>query len=80
MQQQQFAASLEFDTPMYSKVGSGERRAKREQGIALAKLLQIDEIGLVKFWITNEFIVTIETETEFTHQTFKIALRKVNQK
>lgn len=31
--QRQLAAELEIDTPMYSKLERGERRAKREQVI-----------------------------------------------
>jgi transcriptional regulator with XRE-family HTH domain len=38
--QRQFAAALEIDTPMYSKIERGERRAKREQVIALAKIFK----------------------------------------
>jgi transcriptional regulator with XRE-family HTH domain len=29
--QRQFAAALEINTPMYSKIECGDRRAKREQ-------------------------------------------------
>ena len=36
--QRQLAASLEMDTPMFSKIERGERRAKREQVSILAKL------------------------------------------
>lgn len=42
--QRQLAATLEIDTPMFSKIECGERRAKREQVILLAELLQADEM------------------------------------
>ena len=45
--QRQLAASLEIDTPMFSKIERGERRAKREQVIKLARLLQTDENELL---------------------------------
>jgi transcriptional regulator with XRE-family HTH domain len=47
MVQRQFAVALETDTPMYSKIERGDRRAKREQITVIAKLLQIDETELV---------------------------------
>jgi transcriptional regulator with XRE-family HTH domain len=31
MKQRQFAAALEIDTPMYSKIERGDHRAKRER-------------------------------------------------
>lgn len=37
--QRQLAASLEIDTPMYSKIERGERKAKREQVLLLTELL-----------------------------------------
>ncbi|MFP4506775.1 MAG: helix-turn-helix domain-containing protein, partial [Cyclobacteriaceae bacterium] len=37
--QRQLAASLEIDTPMFSKIERGERRAKRAQVVKLAELL-----------------------------------------
>ena len=35
--QRQLASALEIDTPMYSRIERGERKAKREQVILLAK-------------------------------------------
>ena len=42
MVQRQLAAALEIDSLMYSKIERGERRAKREQVIELARLFEID--------------------------------------
>lgn len=41
--QRQLAAVLEIDTPMFSKIERGDRRAKREQVIKLAEYLNQDE-------------------------------------
>ena len=43
--QRQLAAYLEIDTPMFSKIERGDRRAKRSQVILLAKYFHIDEKG-----------------------------------
>jgi transcriptional regulator with XRE-family HTH domain len=76
MVQRQFAAALEIDTPMYSKIERGERRVKREQIAVIAKLLQIDEKELVTLWLADKFIIAIGTERELAPQAFKIALEK----
>ncbi len=41
--QSQLAATLEMDTPMFSKIERGDRKAKREQVLILAKLLGSNE-------------------------------------
>ena len=41
--QRQLAAVLEIDTPMFSKIERGDRKAKREQVICLAQQLKVDE-------------------------------------
>lgn len=41
--QRQLAALLEIDTPMFSKIERGDRRAKRTQVIQLAEYFNIDK-------------------------------------
>lgn len=76
MVQRQFAAALETDTPMYSKIERGERRARREQITVIAELLQIDETELVTLWLADKFISAIGKETELAPKAFKVALEK----
>ncbi len=73
--QRQFAAALEIDTPMYSKIERGDRRAKREQITVIARLLQIDETELVMLWFADKFIAAIDAEKELAAQAFKMALQ-----
>ena len=49
--QRQLAASLEIDTPMYSKLERGERRAKREQ--VQPRLLIKKKVAKKKDYIKN---------------------------
>ena len=60
--QRQLAASLEIDTPMYSKIERGERRAKREQVIKLAKLLSADKDELLAFWLAGQIYELVKGE------------------
>lgn len=62
--QRQLAAFLEIDTPMFSKIERGDRRAKREQVIKLAKYLQQDEKEMLTLWLADKFIDAGEDEQE----------------
>jgi transcriptional regulator with XRE-family HTH domain len=61
--QRQLAANLEIDTPMFSKIERGERPAKREQVIALAKLLNANEDELLIIWLSDKIIENVGDET-----------------
>ena len=52
--QRQLASALEIDTPMYSRIERGERKAKREQVILLAKLLDANESELLQLWLADK--------------------------
>ena len=48
--QRQLAAYLEIDTPMFSKIERGDRRAKRSQVIMLAEYFHVDKKGSSEKW------------------------------
>ena len=50
----QLASALEIDTPMYSRIERGERKAKREQVVLLAKLLGANEKELLQLWLADK--------------------------
>jgi len=60
--QRQLAASLEIDTPMFSKIERGERRAKREQVLKLAELLQVDANELLIVWLADQVYEILKDE------------------
>ncbi|MCY1722107.1 helix-turn-helix transcriptional regulator [Prolixibacteraceae bacterium Z1-6] len=60
--QRQLAAELEIDTPMYSKIERGERKAKREQVIKLAKLFQVEEKELLMLWLAGQVYELVKDE------------------
>lgn len=60
--QRQLAAELEIDTPMFSKIERGERRAKREQVIELARLLEVDVDELLTLWLAGQVYDLLEDE------------------
>ena len=62
--QRQLAAYLEIDTPMFSKIERGDRRAKREQVIKLAEYLHQDKKEMLTLWLADKFIDAVEDEQE----------------
>ena len=66
--QRQLAAVLEIDTPMFSKIERGDRRAKREQVIALAQQFKVDERELLTLWLADKILDAVENENNSLKQ------------
>lgn len=62
--QRQVAAYLEIDTPMFSKIERGDRRAKRSQVKKLAEYFLLDEKELLTLWLADRILDAIEGEKE----------------
>ena len=62
--QRQLAALLEIDTPMYSKIERGERKAKRSQIPIMAKLFNVEEKELLTIWLADKVLDTVEDASE----------------
>jgi len=60
--QRQLAASLEIDTPMFSKIERGDRKAKREQVLKLAQLLNTNEEELLTIWLADQVYELVKDE------------------
>jgi transcriptional regulator with XRE-family HTH domain len=60
--QRQLAASLEMDTPMFSKIERGERKAKREQVLVLAKILVVPTEELLTLWLACKIFEMVKNE------------------
>jgi len=60
--QRQLAAVLEIDTPMYSKIERGERKAKREQVLKLAEMLNTDKDELLTLWLAEQVYEIVKDE------------------
>jgi len=77
--QRQLAASLEIYTPMFSKIERGERRAKREQVLLFAKLLDTDENELLTLWLADQ-VYDIVKDEENAAKALKVTEKKINYK
>ncbi|MBO6188308.1 MAG: helix-turn-helix transcriptional regulator [Prevotella sp.] len=64
MVQRKLAAALDIDTPMYSKIERGERKAKRCHIPIMARLLEIEEKELLTIWLADKVLDIVEGEDE----------------
>lgn len=71
--QRQLAAYLEIDTPMFSKIERGDRRAKREQVVKLAKYFHQDEKEMLALWLADKVLYALDGEFELSAKAIKIA-------
>ena len=80
--QRQVAAYLEIDTPMFSKIERGDRRAKRSQVIQMATYFKVDEKEMLTFWLADKVLDALEGEDELkltTAETAKDELMNINR-
>ena len=78
--QRQLASALEIDTPMYSKIERGDRPAKREQVVSIARLLTTDENELLTLWLADKVMEVIQDEKELATEALIIAQNKMVNK
>ena len=78
--QRQLAALLEIDTPMFSKIERGDRRAKREQVIKLAQYLHQDEKEMLTLWLADKVLDAVDGEDELCSDAITVALQQVKAK
>lgn len=80
--QRQLASLLEIDTPMFSKIERGDRRAKRDQVIQLASYFHVDEDELLILWIADKVLNAVEGENKLCEKAIdiaKLSLTSVNR-
>lgn len=75
--QRQLAAYLEIDTPMFSKIERGDRRAKRSQVIMLAEYFHVDEKEMLTLWLADKILDALEWENELGLDAIETAKSKM---
>ena len=75
--QHQVAAYLEIDTPMFSKIERGDRRAKRSQVPQLAKFFHVDEEELLTLWLADRILDAVDGEGEIKFKAIEVAKCKL---
>lgn len=80
--QRQVAAYLEIDTPMFSKIERGDRRAKRSQVIQMATYFKVNEKEMLTLWLADKILSDLEGEEDLkltAIETAKSELMNVNR-
>lgn len=77
--QRQVAAYLEIDTPMFSKIERGDRRAKRSQVPQLAEYFHVDEKELLILWLADRILDAIEGEKELQFRAIEVAKHELTK-
>ena len=75
--QRQLAAYLEIDTPMFSKIERGDRRAKRSQVIQMATYFKEDEKEMLTLWLADKVLDALEDEDELKLTAIETAKSKL---
>ena len=75
--QRQVAAYLEIDTPMFSKIERGDRRAKRSQVIQMATYFKVDEKEMFTLWLADKVLDALEDEDELKLTAIETAKSKL---
>lgn len=78
--QRQLAAYLEIDTPMFSKIERGDRRAKRSQVILLAKYFNVDEKDMLTLWLADKVLEATKDENELCENAITIVKKHLSLK
>lgn len=75
--QRQVAAYLEIDTPMFSKIERGDRRAKRSQVIQMATYFKVDKKEILTLWLADKVLDALEDEDELKLTAIETAKSKL---
>ncbi len=75
----QVAALLDIDVAILSKIERNERKAKKEQIVQLAKILDLDKEDLIVQFLSEKILYEIEGE-KLGQKALKVAEQKLNQK
>ena len=71
--QRQLASLLEIDTPMFSKIERGNRRAKRTQVVQIANYFNVDEKELLTLWVADKVLDAVKNEEQLKSDAIKVA-------
>ena len=60
--QRQVASQMEIDTPMLSKIERGDRKAKKDQVLHFAKILNGSKDELLTLWLADQVVEVVQNE------------------
>ena len=79
MPQRQLASALEIDTATYCKIEKGERRAKGDQVVIIADILQTNKEELLALWLADQVPASVANEKAVADRALKIVKRNTTK-
>jgi len=79
MPQRQLAAALEIDTATYCKIEKGERRAKGDQVVIIADILQTNKEELLALWLAEQVPASVGNEKAVAEKALEIVQQKLSE-
>ena len=76
MLQRHISSALDIDNAIYSKIESGNRQAKREQVLKLAKIYETNEKELLTLWLADKLVYDVADES-VAIEALKVAEKEV---
>ena len=73
------ATVIEVDTPMYSKIERGKRKAKREHDKLIAKKLNVNEKELLTIWLADKVLDVVNNEKEIKNEVIKYVQNEIKK-
>lgn len=77
--QRKLATTLDIDTATYCKIEKGERRAKGEQVVVIADLLQTNKDELLALWLADQVAEVVDNEQKVADKALNIAKKEKNK-
>lgn len=74
--QRKVAAALDIDTATYCKIEKGNYSPKREQVIALASILSVDEKELLILWLADQIKEITDTNKDVADEAMEMVKSK----
>ena len=80
MLQRHISAALDIDNAMYCKIERGDRRAKREQILLIAEILQANHEELLTLWLADQVTVVVAAdEQKIADKALSIAKKNIKK-
>lgn len=76
--QKDLAEVLSIDTPAYCRIEKGERRARRDQVITLARYLNEDKEEFITLWLADQVSVVLSTDIKIAKRVLSLADQSIN--
>ena len=76
--QKDLAEVLSIDTPAYCRIEKGERRARRDQVITLARYLNEDKEEFLTLWLADQVSIVLSTDIKIAKRGLSLADQSIN--